>query len=646
MKNRFITSFILIALNFACSPTGVSEADETSSTWIDATDEMKVKRIGDWRKTSFRYSHASHLLTSTHGATLTLHFQGTGIAIRLANNAVPAYGTPNLGRILTRIDGGEPISIEPRSGALEVVLARGLTNGAHTLHIEHLQREEGSGCRIEGFHVFNSPTGDLQFSINGEDNAYLVEARAIVTQGDRVVRNALVRNWLSGRCRLAGLAPGSGYTLKVTAVGWQSVTAENIVIEKYKSTTLPAFYLTRNAATRKTRFRFPALNRPAIRKPNQSFRARFNSYKDLIEKVELRRSVGPAVISRNLRFEEDKSAAYYYDREVVAHLPEDMPPGLYDLSVTTSNNGQRSVRSSPRSVHVVQSFPTDPVLVTFGHLDTSSQYQAEYLERMATMANLIGPDLVLNSNAVNPAYISGALTRLEMPYLVNFGNHRFHGHEKWYGDQVGIVDFGPDVSVMNFGHPWHVDRSKAEALFSARKSVACKIINAFENNAPLEFIDKHGVRMIHDAHGTGKRVMNMGKTPTVRIGKVNAVSFRVVRFENTRVVSCTYDGHEINPYPFGREELPPLRSTITPANDGTHTSLKATVTNDYAEDFSNCRLTFVMPHGDYVVDHGRIESAITSNGGQYIILTVRCDIPNRKTTEVHVSRRISSASKP
>jgi len=643
MKNWFIASLLLIASIIACSPTG---ADETSSSWIDATDEMKVKRIGDWRKTSFRYSHASHLLTSTHGATLSVRFQGTGVAIRLANNAVPAYGIPNLGRILTRIDGGEPTIIEPRSDALEVVLARGLTNGAHTLHIEHLRREDGSGCRIEGFHIFDSPTGDLQFTINGEDNAFLVEARAIVTKGDRVVRNALVRNWLSGRCRLAGLPPGNEYALTVSAAGWRSVTAENIVIEKNELTTLPAFYLTRDSATRNTSIRFPALNRPAIRKPKQSFRARFNAYRATIEKVELRRSVGPAVISRNLRFEEDKSAAFYYDREVVAHLPEDMPPGLYDLSVTTSNNDRRSFRSSPRSVHVVQSFPTDPVLVTFGHLDTSSQYQAEYLERMATMANLIGPDLVLNSNAVNPAYVSGALTRLEMPYLVTFGNHRFHGHEKWYGDQVGIVDFGPDVSVMNFGHPWHVDRSKAEALFLARKSVACKIINAFEQNAPLEFIDRYGVRMIHDAHGTGKRVMDMGKTPTVRIGKVNAVSFRVVRFENTRVVSCTYDGHETNPYPFGREEHPPLRSTITPANDGTHTSLKATVTNDYADDFSNCRLTFVMPHGDYVVDHGRIESAITSNDGRYIILTVRCDIPERKTTEVRVSRRISSASKP
>ncbi|MEO1997815.1 MAG: hypothetical protein ABGZ17_21345, partial [Planctomycetaceae bacterium] len=159
-----------------------------------------------------------------------------------------------------------------------------------------------------------------------------------------------------------------------------------------------------------------------------------------------------------------------------------------------------------------------------------------------------------------------------------------------------------------------------------------------EQNAPLDFLDRHGVRMIHDAHGTGDRVMDMGKTPTVRVGKVNAVSFRVVRFKNTHVATCTYNGHATDPIPFGREETPPLRSTITPANDGTHRSLTAVITNDYADDFPNGRLTFIMPSGRYIVHNGRIESAITSDGRRYRILTVRFDIPAKKTIEVRVSR--------
>jgi hypothetical protein len=209
-----------------------------------------------------------------------------------------------------------------------------------------------------------------------------------------------------------------------------------------------------------------------------------------------------------------------------------------------------------------------------------------------------------------------------------------------------MIDFGPDFCVLNFGHPWHADRSKGESLFSTRKSVACKIINAFEQNAPPEFLDRHGVRMIHDAHGTGDRVMDIGKTPTVRVGKVNAVSFRVVRFENTHVASCTYDGHETDSIPFGREELPPLRSTIAPANDGTHESLVGTVTNDYLDRFPNCRLTFVLPLGVYAVDRGRIESAIASDGGRFTVLTVRCDVPAEESLTVRVNRQDNSTFRP
>lgn len=632
---RMLTLAALLFASVAHSQSLFAE----ESAWIDATDTSRVKQIGDWRKTSFRYAHASHLQTSSPDAALEVAFEGTGIAIRLANNAVPAYGRPNLGRLVASVDGGKAVSIDPQSAPLEIVVARNLPAGKHTLRVEHRQRESGSGCRVEGFHVLSKPTGELRFSLNGEADAFLVESRAILRREGRTVRNTLVRNWMTGACQLAAIPPGKGYSLQLITAGWQTVTVPDIEITKGAKTSLPAIYLSRTEETKYSNFRFPTLNSVAVRKPGQSFRARFNGYRADIDKVTLTRTVGPATISRELKFEEDRDAAFYYDREVVAQLPEDMPPGLYDLIVTNSYSGRPSIRRSPRSVHIVESFPKDPVLVTFGHLDTSSQYQAEYLERLATMANLIGPDFVLNSNAVNPAYISGALTRLEVPYMVNFGNHRFHGHEKWYGDQVGMMDFGPHISVVNFGHAWHADRSKAEALLTSRKSAACKIINSYENNAPLDFLDRHGIRMIHDAHGTGPRVMDMGKTPTVRVGKMSAVSFRVVRFEESRVASCTYNGHEVNPIPFGREEVPPLRSEISPANDGTSTSPTATVTNDYLDAFPNARVTFVVPRGNYVVDGGRIESNITSDDARFSVVTVRLDVPSESTAKVKLSRK-------
>ena len=63
-------------------------------------------------------------------------------------------------------------------------------------------------------------------------------------------------------------------------------------------------------------------------------------------------------------------------------------------------------------MHVVAEFPKNPVFVTFGHMDTFGQEPAEYLERIAELSNLIAPDMVLVSNEVNGAYVSGALSRL------------------------------------------------------------------------------------------------------------------------------------------------------------------------------------------------------------------------------------------
>ena len=73
-------------------------------------------------------------------------------------------------------------------------------------------------------------------------------------------------------------------------------------------------------------------------------------------------------------------------------LPQDIPPGLYDLSIRVSGSRGDFTRQSPRSVYVVRDYPKDPVFMTFGHLDTQGQYQAEYERRLAEIANLIAPD--------------------------------------------------------------------------------------------------------------------------------------------------------------------------------------------------------------------------------------------------------------
>jgi len=605
---------------------------------VSALDPDSVQRSGTWNANRFRFAAASSLQTSQDRAALQFEFTGTGAAVRLGGHNVPAYGAVNSGRLTATIDAGPPVTLDPRSLPREIVLADHLAPGNHQVRIEHHAHDGLSGCRIESFQTWDDPRGAVNFFVSGEENAHLVDCRAIVRRSGIIVREALIRNWLTGQCSLTGLAPGDDYSLEIRARGWQTTATEPFQVTAGAVTQVPPVYLRRDPSTVISRFRFPRLNQPAIRTAGKSFRARFLGFDATIDRITLTRQIGPATISRVVEFEEDKAAAYYYDREVSVTLPDDMPPGAYDLTVKVTGGRRTGVCRSPRSVFVLPEYPTDPVFVTFGHLDTSGQYQAEYLERLVSIANLLAPDVVLCSTACNPGYLTGAFSALEMPHVINFGNHQFPGHEAWYGDPVGLIDCGPHLSILNHGHPWHTDTSKADALLASRSGTSIRVINAFESNAPLTLLDRHQVRLIHDAHGIGVKVADLGRTPTRRAGKSNSESFRVIRFQDGKVESCTYNGHATAPIPFGRESRPPLSVTFRRSNDGTHSENTATVVNRLLDTYPDGRVTFVVPAGKYNVTGGQVESRIRSDDGKFDVLSVRTGFPAGTAHEVSVTR--------
>jgi hypothetical protein len=421
-------------------------------------------------------------------------------------------------------------------------------------------------------------------------------------------------------------------------MGWKTWRQEGIAIRAGDETVLPPVFLPREWDVPVDDFKFPALGRPVICGPGGKFRARFEGNKDEIRGARLVRQQGPATISRPCTFVEDKAAAFYYHREGVVTLPAGLPAGLYDLEVRLASKQGTHTVGSRRCVVVVDRFPRDPVFLTFGHLDTWGQFQAEYLARLVAVANLLAPDMVLISNEANPAYVAGALYGLEIPFVVNFGNHRGPEATPWFGEPVGMVDFGPELSVLNFGRPWDAGTAEAEHLLAARAAVPCKIINAFEPNAPVsELLDRHRIALIHDAHGPGPTIAKIGATPTVRAGKANSASFRLIRFKDHRPISYTYRGHASAPIPFQREARPPVRVAFDPANDGTHATVMARVDNELEENFPGARLVFVLPRGEYRIEGGQRESAIESDDQRFTILSVRLDLPASGSRTVKVS---------
>jgi hypothetical protein len=611
--------------------TTVSDAQ----TWIPVVDRSRGEATGDWRESQYRYTEGAALSTTEDGAALSLSFQGGSVALRFGQQDIPVYNIATFGYVDVEVDGKKVDRLDPLIDALEVVVARDLVKGDHKLRLVHHREDGRAGCLIDQIGIFDTDVGEISFSVAGEAQAYLVDCRVTVERQGVTVRRALSRNWRSGQCRLAGLSPGDGYRVRVQALGWETWVSDEVMVRAGEETDLGSVVLRRAPDAETRGVLFPALGRPAIREPSASFRIRFAGYASTIDSVRIHRQVGPATVTRTLAFEEDRDRAFYYDQELVATLPEDTPPGVYDLLVSIHSEDRAGVRHSPRSVYVPRRrLGDDPVFMTWGHYDTWGQYQAEYLSRVADTANLLGADMVLISNAVNPAYLTGALAGLDLPYMVTFGNHKYHGHEKWYGHPVHRVDYG-DVSILNFGLPWHEDIALADKLLGETEATI-RVINGFEANAPIDFLDRHKVSFIHDAHGPGTKVMQFGKTPTQRAGKLSSMSFRLVRFAAGRVVSCTYAGDDQAPIPFPREGSLPIRVEWETANDGSRDTVKARVVNELDEAFPGCRLTFILPKGTYRAEGGRVAFAWDSDDTLFTVAEVLFDLPATSTAHVGV----------
>jgi hypothetical protein len=614
-----------------------SSAAEAATTWIPA-DDTRIARAGSWQWTAHRYAEQRAMVTADEGAALEFEYVGRTAVLVLDTLTPPNnFGPPELGALEVWVDGVRQRTIRPREEDRDVILLRADADLPHSIRIVHRRDEAGTGVRVRGIRVVAEPSGDLAFTLSGQHNGAMVDARAILSRQGLVIRDTLVRNWLTGQCRIAALPPGSDYVLELRAAGWTTWRMENIAIRPEVETQLPPIYLEREWDAPVDEFKFPALGHPIVRRPGESFSARFEAPKAEIRDVRVRRQRGPATISRACHFEENAEKAFYYHREGTVTLPADTPTGLYDLEVTIiDQQGVRKVHSR-RSVSVVKAFHADPVFLAFGHLDTWGQYQAEYLSRLAAIANIVAPDLVLVANEANAAYAAGALYSLDVPFVINFGNHRAPEPGTWFADRPGVVDFGTDFGVLNFTQPWDRGIVEANELFGARPNTRIKIVNAFEANAPVhEFLDRHRVALIHYAHGPGPAVAALGATPTMRIGKVNSESFRVIRFRQGLLASYGYRGLQPSPVPFPRDGRSPVRLSFYPANDGTSARMTARLENDLDDAIPAACAVFILPRGAYRVEGATIEQMIDSDDRCYTEVTVRANIPARGEKIVEV----------
>ncbi|PCJ60598.1 MAG: hypothetical protein COA79_08490 [Planctomycetota bacterium] len=617
--------------------------------WLPALDEVDIKRIGDWYVDSLRGSFVESLMTVEDEAALEFNFIGQCLILCFDTLTPPNYGNFESGAIDVFIDGKLSKTLYQRNSANEITIISEDEKKDHHIRLVHRIVDSNCGCRIQGFRILTSPCGDLSFVVSGEHNFSMTDVRAILKRDNKTIRNCLIRNWLTGQCALAGLPPGQNYSLEIIASGWNTLYEKNIQIKLNEETVLSPINLTRSHDATLGAFKFPCMGHPIFKLSEGNFRMRFKAHDSKIKEVKLIRHVGPAKISRICKFQEDVDRsgvfqgldvdAMYLLCEGSVEIPNDIPIGLYDIEITLANkaNAKRKLFSR-KCVNIVNEFPVDPVFMTYGHMDVWGQGPSEYILKLIELANIVAPDMVLVSNSCNPAYVSGAMNELDVPFAINFGNHQSLGKEKWFGESIGAIDIGSNLSVINYGHTWDRDLSEVKQVLDDRSDVACKIIHTFEYGAPVkEILDAHDISLFHDAHGPGPKVISLGKTPTIRVGKVDNKSFRIIRFKNGKPNSYTYENHESAPIPFPRNELPPIRIEFDEPNDGSQTKISTKVINELNENIPNARIAFILKHGEYSADNGEIENQVVSDDKQYVVVTVRLNLPANSVETIAIS---------
>lgn len=599
-----------------------------SSYFLPSNDEC-VKPTGKWFQggnvdgmARNRYTWPLHQRTKTTGDTLDLDFEGVGISIIFHTPRTRAYGRADKdAKVSAHIDGQQVAEFFHDQQAMEVVLADGLEAGKHHLTFTNVD----GACTVMGFRVMTEKAGHASGVISADNPDYLFDVRVKVFRNGQLVRSSLNRNWLSNRFAITGLSPGEGYRVRIEAVGWETWEKNDVTIAAGRTLDLGEIHLKQDPATIRGPLASPAQGYQQVKVPGESVVVEAGDAVELSKVIAARltRPIGDAVISRKAPFAQGAFV-----------VPTDTPAGVYDLELTAESG---VLFRSPRSVVVRAEHAKGKLRVlTWGHTDTWGQHQAEFERTLFDVANVIGPDLVLTSNAINPGHIAGAGKDLRAPYLINFGNHRLRGHEAWYGDQVGMIDFGPNFAVFNFGHPWKEDASGIEALMASRSDVTGRILNTYEADIPVEILQRHDIRLMHDAHGwLQPRVQVIPDTQTMRVGKVTASSFRIVKMEDHRVVSVT-DPYDVKRVPHEAfSYVPPAIVRVDyskPAAD----LWRADVVNGLPVALDAARVVFLVPAGEYEFSNATAESKAVSDDGNWVELIARLPIDAESNVRVEL----------
>ncbi len=642
-----VGSTLLAALSCAMhSPAAAQDASHAKKfVLIEAEDAAVCSATGRVETHIYPRSVGRKMVLLHPGSRLTTVTESANASIIVPPvfaSPGPRYGNFLPCRLRIRVDElpWQVLALATARG--ETIIAENLLPGKHTIVVEPV---DGIAV-VDAFRFSDTPmAGFVGTIVAGDYSELFTDARIDVFQNETLVRTEYVGRPRLGTFEVLGL-PAGVYRLNIRAAGWIEATLSGLTIEgPGHRPDIGLINLTRDPRCGGE----DGQDRPGPRfgntvsvGPADSFRALVN-LPGMIKRAQLH--------SRFKSFDLNVSDSRKFPLgqwndvgEATFQLPKNVPSDMYDFIVSFDTKHGEVQRVSGQAVCVRPSLPAAFHVAGCGHMNTWGQQTAEYLTRVADLAQLAGARTLLIANEVNAAYISGALRDLRIPYVVTQGNHTFGRWEDFYGPLSRAHDDGP-LRIVDFGRlpyePWNL----VEAEFRSRPEATNRIVVCYEGFAPISLIQEQDIDLLFDGHSDGLHA-DRSAFPA------RAFHMRAPSQETLRWIPMTHEGMapdvktnaDVPVLAIPRSGPPPLRTAFQFADDGTADQQVVTITNEYPIEFPQARVRFVLRRGKYDVVGGTIFQTFDSDDGNRTIIDISALVPGKSTTRLQAVRKEGSSN--
>lgn len=661
-------------------PKSYTALNQTSTyaTFVEAENTNQVIYGGSgWSNLPCQYcSGGQYRRSNSTGHTATFTFNGTTVSAILVGDARSGIVTVTIDKVSYPSINLFNNAAGAESDPIEYVIATNLPPGQHTLQLKvsgqngYNYRLSATQVGIDGFRYGTFPFGSLHGRVLDPDGDGIPGAQLSIASG---LATYTVQAGSDGLFNLSGL-PSSTYTLTAFAQNYTAQVINGVAVTAGSETaginiTLP------EAAGHPLfgRIYLPHSNNPAIQPAGTTLNI----------KVKTGSNAGGWSASLSTAYDTISlsivSASYdpITAWTLQTAIPAGTPAELYNLTVSSNLSTDTQVRA----VQVVAQYGDPFYFVVLGDPQAATiEAKQPIFKRIVDEINLINPAFVLvvgdltenGSSAQFEAY-QAAINRLRVPSYAIAGNHDF-AHEvgslgqiqewglwkKYFGRRFYSFDYGPyhlvgmDNSMLQTINP---DLADIGGYFADQVAWAKTDLAAHQNSL-LRFLFLHIIRqtrsadedlvewkptwidqlranMVFYGHAGADYVEVSGNTPVhwVETRDMIKQGYRLVRIDHGVIGPYTYQDDNYDAIPSGSLEL-----KFSPASDGQHDTVTATINNPLREHFEHASLRFVMPRqGCYQTNNGSLTQLVHSDDGRVTVVYVTLDVPATSKMQVKVT---------